>query len=429
MINLLQTIFNKFSLDDIDSLKDIINSQIYQEFIRLYPNLESILSLGYKNNNLEFNRTVKHIFRSIKVFLLIYTQKFQYTGFSFSSIHQLLVKIKKIDEFNEDLIPLILVYHDIGKFIRKRDHPQQSFNLISEKKLLEPFKLDKDVKLLIEKVIQYHVLFATIYTGESTYYGTYSLINDEIFVNLILNSNNLDIFVDSLEVFTYIDILGYSYSQIFDHYLLYYGKINDNLKSILSRLPNTEVALNVAEDLSNSLIEWRIAGALRIFQFITTKPYLTEEFYFDKLKSSIVSLPTDLGRFNWNDLINETLKDSYKIQIKYGLPFLIILAFGSFHRATLDKCAEISPNLLYFWIELTKEITKRSTDHPKNQWNVYVLGIVNWFSITANNFKTIDSSFIQDIIKNSKSTFDKSTSEYTFNLDLSKLEKKEQNNI
>jgi hypothetical protein len=423
MIDLLKKIFYNFSLEDIDSLKDVIESQIYQEFIRLFPNLESILSFGHKNNDIEFDRTVKHIFRSIKVLLSIYFQEFQYGGLSSYSIKQILVKIKEIDTFNQNLIPLILVYHDIGKFIRKRDHPQQSFNLISENELLKPFKLDKDVELLIEKVIQYHILFATIYTGESTYYGTYSLINDEILVNLISISNNLDIFVDSLEVFTYIDILGYSYSQIFDHYLIYYKKLNNNLKSILSRLPNTESALNIALELSNSSIEWRIAGALRIFQFVTTKPYLTEGFYFDKLKSSIVSLPTDLSGFNWNDLIDEILIDSYRIQIKYGLPFLMILAFRSFSRANFDKDAEISPNLIYFWIQLTKEINKRSSEHPKSQWNVYVLGIKNWFLITPDVLKIIDPFFLQDIIKNSKSTFDKSINEFTFNLDLSKLEK------
>ena len=54
-----------------------------------------------------------------------------------------------------------------------------------------------------------------------------------------------------------------------------------------------------------------------------------------------------------------------------------------------------------------------------------MLGIINWFSITNNTFKTIDSMFLQDIIKNSLSTFDKSIGEYTFNLDLSKLEKED----
>ena len=54
-----------------------------------------------------------------------------------------------------------------------------------------------------------------------------------------------------------------------------------------------------------------------------------------------------------------------------------------------------------------------------------MLGIKNWFSISANTLKHIDSLFIQDIIKNSESTFDVSINEFTFNLDLSKLEKVE----
>ena len=35
------------------------------------------------------------------------------------------------------------------------------------------------------------------------------------------------------------------------------------------------------------MLDWRIAGGLRIFQFVETKPYLTEEFYYDKIKESI----------------------------------------------------------------------------------------------------------------------------------------------
>ena len=423
MITLLQNIFNKFSLEDIDSLKEIINSQIYQEFIQLYPNLESILSFGYEKDIVEFNRTMKHIFRTIKVYLLLNKQKLQYPGFSHQSMERISVKIKKINDFNSDLIPLILVYHDIGKFIRKRDHPLQSFKLISEKGLLNPFKLDKDLQLLIKKVIQYHVLFATIYTGESTYYGTYSLIQDKDLVNLISNSKFLNIFVDSLELFTYIDILGYSYSQIFDHYLNYYEKINNNLKEIFSRIYDPDSALITALKLSQSWIKWRIAGALRIFQFVSTEPYLTENFYYAKLKSSLLTFPIELDGLNWDNLINEMLSESCKVQIKYGLAFLMILAFGSFHRASINENSKISSNLIYFWLILTDEITKRSKKDFKGIWNVYILGIKNWFSILPTGFKIINPSFIQDIIKNSKSSFDETLNEYTLNLDLSKLEK------
>jgi len=406
-------------------ISTLVNTQLYIEFISLYPNLKDIFALGNERDPQEFNRTVKHIFRAIKVFLLVQNGNFTYSGFSTNSINQILTKIKKISDCNADLIPIILVYHDIGKFIRKRDHPQQSFNLISEKGLLNPFKLNKKIQDLIEKVIQYHVLFATIYTGESTYYGTYSLIHDDDLVNLMLKPRYLDLFIDCLEVFTYVDILGYSYSQIFDHYIKYYEEINLNLKEILTLLPNIELALERALFYSLSWIEWRIAGALRIFQFITTQPYLTQEFYFDKLKSSMNSISTDVYTvINWDNLVRKDLKQSYRIQIKYGLVFLMILAFGSFRRASITQNVEISPNLISFWIFLTEEIKKRSQEDTKAPWNVYILGIQNWFSIPAKAFQKINVSFIRNIINDGKSVYNKNINEYTLNLDLSQIEEK-----
>ncbi|MBY9002645.1 MAG: hypothetical protein KGD73_01615 [Candidatus Lokiarchaeota archaeon] len=428
MIKELQKLFKTITLTDIDSLKDIMNNHIYLEFASLYPNLKDILVFGNERDPQEFNRTVKHIFRTIKVFLLIQEGKFDYSGFSPNSINQILAKIKKISDFNMDLIPIILVYHDIGKFIRKRDHPQQSFKLIYEKGLLNPFKLNKKIQVLIKKVIQYHVLFATIYTGESTYYGTYSLIHDTELVNLMLESQYLNLFIDCLEVFTYIDILGYSYSQIFDHYIKYYEEINLNLKEILSLLPSIESALERALFYSHSWIEWRIAGALRIFQFVSTQPYLTPEFYFDKLKLSMNSIPNDvLVDKNWENLVRNDLKHSNRIQIKYGLAFLMILAFGSFHRASINENVEISPNLLSFWILITEEIIKRSKEDTKAPWNVYILGVKNWFSIPTKTLKKINLSYIRSILNDANSEYDNNINEYTLNLDLSKIEEKDIN--
>ena len=233
----------------------------------------------------------------------------------------------------------------------------------------------------------------------------------------------LDLFIDCLEVFTYIDILGYSYSQIFDHYIKYYEEINLNLKEILTLLPNIELALERALFYSLSWVEWRIAGALRIFQFITTQPYLTQEFYFNKLKSSMNSISTDVYTIiNWENLVRKDLKQSYRIQIKYGLAFLMILAFGSFRRASITQNVEISPNLIYFWIFLTEEIKKRSQEDTKAPWNVYILGIQNWFSIPAKAFQKINVSFIRSIINDGKSVYNKNINEYNLNLDLSQIE-------
>jgi len=423
MIKDLQNLFNKITLTEIDSLKDIVKNHIFLEFNSLYPNLEEIFIFGNERDPKEFNRTVQHIFRAIKVFLLIQNGNFNYPGLSSNSMNQIFAKIKKISDFNHDLIPIILVYHDIGKFIRKRDHPQQSFNLISEKKLLNPFKLNEKIQVLIEKVIQYHVLFATIYTGESTYYGTYSLIKDAKLVNLISEPRYLHLFIDCLEVFTYIDILGYSYSRIFDHYITYYEEINQKLKEILSLLPNVESSLERALFYSYSWIEWRIAGALRIFQFITTQPHLTQEFYFNKLRSSINSIPNNVYAIsNWQNLVNRSLKESCRIQIKYGLAFLMILAFGSFHRATFNQNVVISPNLISFWIILTEEIFKRSQGDTKALWNVYILGIKNWFSIPSKSLIKINIPFIRSLISNAKSEYNKIINEYFLNLDLSQIE-------
>ena len=422
MIKTLQNIFSDTSLSKIDSLKEIENSLIYNDFLSSYSNLSEIFESGAKRDKQEFIRTIKHIFRSIKIFLKLSSNSFFYEGFSEKTIIKISNKIKRIQEFNNILIPLILIYHDIGKFVRKRDHPHQSYILISGKNLLAPYHLARNDRILIEKVIQYHILFATIYTGESTYYGVYSLLNDSSLRTLVFDQTYLNLFVDLLEVFTFIDILGYSYSQIFDHYVIFYEEINRKLKNIFSLLPEKELAIQKAFLYSFEEIDWRIAGALRIFQFIGTKPYLSEEFYYNVIKSSLESIPYNNFKFSkmeWEELKNTTLKQSCRIQIKYGLAFLMILAFGSFSRASVKEDVKISHKLLLFWMLICRETLKRSIEDENGLWNVYILGIPNWFALTHSDFLKIDDKLISTVIQQAKLTFDKDLREYTMNLDLS----------
>ena len=428
MIKTLQNIFSDTSLSKIDSLKEIENSLIYNNFLSSFSNLSEIFESGAKRNKQEFIRTIKHIFRSIKIFLKLLSNSFSYEGFSEKTIIKISNKIKRIQEFNNILIPLILIYHDIGKFVRKRDHPHQSYILISGKNLLAPYHLSRNDRILIEKVIQYHILFATIYTGESTYYGTFSLLNDSLLEKLVSNPIYLDRFVDLLEIFTFIDILGYSYSQIFDHYVIYYEEINRKLKNIFSLLPEKEQAIQKAFLYSFERIDWRIAGALRIFQFIGTKPYLSEEFYYNVIKSSLESIPYshfNLSRMEWEELKNSTLKQSCRIQIKYGLAFLMILAFGSFRRASIKEDVKISHKLLLFWMLICRETLKRSIEDEDGLWNVYILGIPNWFALSISDFLKIDDNLISTVIQRAKLTFDKDLREYALNLDLSVIFSKE----
>jgi len=422
LIKQLQSIFSDVSLNGINSSKDIEHTHFYEDFLKSFSNLSEVFKLGINRDEQEFERTIKHIFRSIKIFLNIVSNSFSYEGFSSQTIAKISKKIEDIHEYNSLIIPLILIYHDIGKFIRKRDHPQQSFILISDRKLLSPFNLLESDNLLIQKVIQYHILFATIYTGESTYYGSYSLILDSNLTQLLSDHKYLNLFVDLLEIFTYIDILGYSYSRIFDHYPVYYEKINQNLKEIFRLLPNKDRAIQKAFLYSQEWIDWRIAGALRIFQFVGTKPYLTENFYFSIIKTSLDSIPFEkfnFTRMEWEQLKESVLKQSCKIQIKYGLAFLMVLAFGSFHRTSFNEDVKISHKLILFWMLLCQETKNRSIKDGDGLWNVYILGIHNWFTLSREIFLKIDEKLISTVIQEAESFFDKELKEYTLNLDLS----------
>lgn len=424
MLDLLQKIFSNISLNEVDNSKELEQSHLYKNFIKSFPNLFEIFNRGKKRDTQEFERTIKHIFRSITIFLKILSNSFSYAGFSNQTIYKISKKIKRIQEYNSLIIPLILIYHDIGKFVRKRDHPQQSYILLTEKKLLSPFDLIEKEKILIQKVIQYHILFATIYTGESTYYGSYSLIHDSVLTQMVSDRKYLDLFVDLLEIFTFIDILGYSYSQIFDHYLIFYERINQNLKEIFRLLPNKEKALQKALQYSKEGIDWRIAGAMRIFQFVGTKPFLSEEFYYNVVKASLDSIPYknfNLKRMEWESLKENILSQSCKIQIRYGLAFLMVLAFGSLHRASVKEDVKISHKLILFWMLLCRETKNRSIESTDGLWNVYILGVHNWFALLGMNYLNIDEKLLSNVIRRADSFFDKEIREYTLNLDLSEL--------
>ena len=414
----LAQIFDNIDLSWIDSSKGIINSQLYFDLLSIFPNLEPIFQEGIKNDKDEFIRTIRHTFRVFKVFFLIKNGDFTHDSLSQNSLAILRDKINHVETINERLIPLILAYHDIGRVFDKKDHPYQSHLVISDKKLLETLDLLDVERLLIDKVIQYHLLFASIYTGEATFFGTNALICDIELVNLVLNENYSDLFIDIMEIFTYIDILGYSYAQIFDHYIKYFKEINQNLKLILSLLPDRKKAMEKALEISQEWIEWRIAGAMRIFQFVETKSYLTREFYFNKLKDSVSESKFGLVEgLEWDAIKKEYLISSSQIQIKYGLGFLMILAFGNLFRSRIKKERNISEKLVIFWLLLSKEIRTRSKGDIFSLWNVYFINLPDLWKSDKEFARKLDIETIVRIIRNSKQEFDEKRNENSLLLD------------
>jgi len=420
MIHSLANIFNNLELPWIDSSKDLNNSKEYQKLLSIFPNLTQIFQQGQIEDNFEFRRTIQHIFRVFKVYFLIKDKKHFHKTLSPDSLQKISEKLEHENKKNELIIPLILMYHDIGRFFNKRNHPYQSYLIISEKKLLDSYGLSEIDKLLICKVIQYHLLFATIYTGESTFFGIYSVFNDKEFTNLNSHEGYHNRFIDLLEIFTWIDILGYSYARLYDHYSKYYNEINLKLKHILSLDKN--MALEKAFDYSQEWIEWRIAGALRIFQFVDTQPYLTTEFYYNKLKESSKELNLNLiDGLDWEMIKKQYLIHSCKIQVKYGLGLLMLLAFGDFSRSRITEDKKISSNLMLFWILLSREIALRSEGDNSFLWNIYLLGLPNWFKWNKIRKKNLEFSKIEYIIANSTQEFDKERKEFNLYLNFKEI--------
>jgi hypothetical protein len=419
MLNSLKNLFNNIEISWIDSVENIGNSDEYKKLLQIFSNLEPIFKEAIEKNFDEFQRTIRHIFRSFKIFFLIINGKFSHETLSSESINKIQEKVLTLHSQNQIIIPILLMYHDIGRYIDNKNHPYQSYLLIKKMDLLGHFELSNVEKLLIREIIHYHLLVATIYTGESTFYGIYSLINDPEFNKLLIYENNVEKFIDFLEVFTYIDILGYYYTKIFDHYIRYYDEINSKLKAILKLWPDKEKSLSKAKKYSNEWLEWRLAGALRIFQFVETKPHLTKEFYYSKLADSIKK--SDIPIFNnvdWDLLKDRFLAPSYKIQMRYSLALLMVLAFGSFRRMGLKINTGVSYKLLLFWTLLSKEIVLRSKETNKSIWNIYLVGMPHWSKIDISFIKKLSDKKIESLIHNSRVEYIKEKEEYNLYLDV-----------
>jgi len=425
MQNALESLFERIDLNWCDNPgKEIQASENYNRLLALFPNLTELNQVWIHNDAFEFNRTMRHIFRCLKIYYLLKDGTFSYDSLFKDSHEKLRLKIERFTVQNDLLLPILLLYHDIGRFIDRAAHSYHSADLIVKRGLLDGFKLTEMEKLILRKTIEYHLLLATIYTGESTFFGIRSLLNDSEFIQILKTNSakNIKFFVDLLEIFTYIDVLGYPYSRIFDHYLIYYEQINKTLQSLLRLWPDQAAITSKAKEYSLQWTDWRLACALRIFQFINTEPYLTEAFYFDALKQSLWLECEGRGvKFDWSSIKNKYLSDNYKFQAKYALAFLMLLSFGEFKRVKLDKGQKISSKLLRFWILLSAEINRRGLNAEESVWNIYFEKLPFWSDIPKGFSEKLELNALKSVIQNATLRFDAARREYNLFLDFSAL--------
>ncbi|MFX0031356.1 MAG: hypothetical protein ACFE9P_01730 [Candidatus Hermodarchaeota archaeon] len=316
---------------------------------KIIPEWKELIDLGLKYNKAETLRTLRHIFRSLWIYYAIMNEKLN-LEIKRENITLLKNNLVKIFNYNRDIFPLLLLFHDIGRPFNREWHTFESANLIKQKKMLSKLGLNFKQQKVLYGTIKYHLLLGTIFTGESSYYGAISIFNDQDLQELWSFQEDIYTFFQILTTFTIIDILGYDYSRIFDHYFDNYENIHQNLTSIFIKtrtfaFDNRRFALFKAlSDLDIQNLKWRISCALRIFQFVDTNSELTKELYYSKIEGAL----RETGN-SWENFIKSLQDEHTVIQFKYALPLLMVLASTSFKREPIKYDDQVDPRLFLFW--------------------------------------------------------------------------------
>jgi len=349
------------------------------------PGWGNFILKGIEYDRSETLRTLRHIFRSLWVYYAIMNNRFE-VEIKSENLSLLTNTLNKIYQYNSEIFPLLLLFHDIGRPFNKEWHTFESANIIKQSSLLTKFQLSLKQQLILYGTIKYHLLPGTIYTGESSYYGAISIFNDKDLQSLWQSSKDISIFFHILNAFTLVDIWGYDYSKIYDHYFRNYDNIRLNLSDIFNKTKSFEfeercfALFNALSNLDKNNLKWRISCALRIFQFIETSPDLIIDSYYSKVDEALA----EIG-INWNIFTKSLERKHTVIQFKYGLPLVMLLASGSFKREPIKNEDKIDPKLFYFWQNCCekvsfhlKETSKKDNKIPRI-WN-FIFGLPRgWF--------------------------------------------------
>jgi hypothetical protein len=369
----LEEIFIKSELDIWQiTEKDLINSKGIKKLSILFPKWYHFVKKGIKRDKDEAFRTLRHTFHTLHNYFSIMNNQFK-KHIDKNNILVLRKQLKELYEFHPLYFPLILLFHDLSRPFNRTWHTIESEKLIREYNFLDRFNLPKTIKKLILTSIKHHLLIGTIFTGESSYYGSIALYSDLINGDKPISNRYIQILFQTLKVFTFIDIWGYYYSQIYDHYFYYYDEICDNL----TRVFTTCIKFKKEEKQKNSLkkalfrldtqnLKWRIACSLRIFQFITVKQYLTEDFYYSKIEEGLALI----GK-NWEQFQKSLGEVHPRIQFKYTLPLMMILSMKEFRREPIDESITVQGDIFSFWTACSQTVGKFISKHLDSKSNLF----------------------------------------------------------
>ncbi|MFX1496168.1 MAG: hypothetical protein ACFFBH_01445 [Promethearchaeota archaeon] len=355
------------------------------KIVKRLPEWGYLIKNGLEYNQTETLRTLRHIFRSLWIYYAALNENLRLEVKS-KNLDLLKNTLIEIVQYDKNIFPLLLLFHDIGRPFNRVWHNFESADLIKQIKLYSKLQLNLKQQSVLYGTIKYHLLPGTIFTGESSYYGASSIFTDLDLENLWQVKEDNHIFFQILTAFTIIDILGYDYAKIFNHYFDNYESIRQNLTEIADKtksLPLEERKITLFNALSNldkKNFKWRLSCALRIFQFVNTKPKLTKQLYYTIMEDGLKDSGT-----NWENF-TKSLQDKHTfIQFKYALPVLMILASFSFKRDPIKNNEKVDTKLFQFWqtccdkvLYSPNKIHRKENSIPK-LWNFTFKLPQGWF--------------------------------------------------
>ncbi|MHA1268327.1 MAG: hypothetical protein ACTSPY_00950 [Candidatus Helarchaeota archaeon] len=426
MYDKIKSIFQNVELNQIDNNSiNIIDMEIYQKIIQLNKKIKIIFDEARKKNEFEFQRTIRHTFRTVLVYFEIIASKFkQYNNLDDISYQRIKLLIKKIYNINREILPSIFLFHDIGKPFNQKFHPFESAKIIEKYGLLNHFNLNRQEKLIVNKVIKYHLMMGTIYNGESSLWALKNLINDPDISEILDNNELLSLYLDLFVIFAIIDIWGYPYGIVLPNNVHQYLKLKDIFYELLSIKNNAIEFQSQLEILSFQRIGWRIANAIRIFQFHNSDKKYTLDFFLKKIWTAIREYNGDIiTKENWNEYKRKYLKYTPRIQMTYGLPILMRLALGPFKKRKwkIDEHTTISPDLIEFWIALNTRIEQYILNNNLYDFPINVIwkGLPHWSKYNDRINRLLNGNDLRKIIEKSKIRLIDNKKEYNLILDFS----------
>ncbi|MFH2011936.1 MAG: hypothetical protein ABIJ37_04410 [Pseudomonadota bacterium] len=393
--------------------ENINTTQEFDNLVRLLPPLEDIFRKGLKEDYQEFIRTLIHTFQTQAVYNRIFSGEFPESGLDGTAIREVYNLSHSISSSSSILMPLILWLHDIGRLEDKRRHNEKSAEMISELNILSDKGLSEKEAILIRKVVQYHLLIGTLYTGESSYLGFEPLLKDNEFQPILTDNSSIKLFVDALTLFTMIDVWGYHKNDISTNMIDNYFVIRQEMEQIFAKSSNLGEIIKGLRDKSRKHLDWRLMGYMMAFSKIGKKPHLTLDFYADMINDGFKRYAEREGlSIDWNSFKDRYLNKFDQIQFKYGLGVLIPLSYGETGKKMhLTDDTRVNPNLFHLLVKINSRIQKEEDTNtesiPNALWYVVFKGYPLWNQKTDFYQRLNEPGQIEEIIDRGKVSVDK----------------------